>query len=147
MTLKDNEYLCNACEKGKYATFSLKEWCNHVAQNHAADPPKIEFRRQEGFDPSKRLPMTAQPVQEEVVDLTDGPEDPKTKGTTSKAKTTTTPARGKSILALTGTEDKPSVQFKCTHCPRQVCIQRCITQTRRERPRRKRCWRNQITNR
>ena len=137
--LKDNEYLCNACEKGKYATFSLKEWCNHVAQNHAADPPKIEFRRQEGFDPSKRLPMTAQPVQEEVVDLTDGPEDPKTKGTTSKAKTTTTPARGKSTLALTGTEDEPSVQFKCTHCPDKFASKDVFTQTRRERPRRKRC--------
>lgn len=73
--LKDNEYLCNAC--GRFATFSLKEWANHVHQNHADNPPKIEFRRSEGFDPSKRLPMTAQPAPEEVVDLTDGPEDNK----------------------------------------------------------------------
>lgn len=73
--LKDNEYLCNAC--GRFATFSLKEWANHVHQNHADNPPKIEFRRSEGFDPSKRLPMTAQPAPEEVVDLTDGPDEGK----------------------------------------------------------------------
>jgi len=70
--LKDNEYICNACSEGKYATFSLKEWANHVHQNHAHNPPKIEFRRVEGFDPSKKLPMTAQTKSGEVVDLTDG---------------------------------------------------------------------------
>jgi len=113
--LKDNEYLCNACPQGKYATFSLKEWCNHVKDNHADSPPKIEFKRQEGFDPSKRLPMTAQPVAEEVVDLTDIPEDPKTKTAANKPgpKPTTTPARGKKDTGSSAT----SVQFKCSHCP------------------------------
>jgi len=119
--LKDNEYYCNTC--GDFATFSLKDWVNHVNQKHADNPPKIRFHRIEDFVPGMKK-MTHRQL-EEYSSMQKGLD---TGGPIRREKTILTSGHKPKQLAPVQRRVKSEVLHKCFRCPERFASKLCLLQ-------------------